>query len=94
MVYSADTNRYDKLSYRRCGKSGLKLPPVSLSDDSKPHLDNWIDCIRSRNQDTNGNIHTGFWHSVGSIMATQSYREGKKLYWDRDKEEIVEQPII
>ena len=30
MVYSADTNRYDKLSYRRCGKSGLKLPPVSL----------------------------------------------------------------
>lgn len=71
---------------------GSKLPPVSLSDDSKPHLDNWVDCIRSRNQDTNGNIHTGFWHSAGSIMATMSYREGKKLYWDREKEEIVDHP--
>jgi hypothetical protein len=72
-------------------ESGMKLPPVSLSDDSKPHLDNWIDCMRSRNPDTHGNIHTGFWHSVSQIMATRAYREGKKLYWDKIKEEIVEQ---
>jgi predicted dehydrogenase len=67
------------------------LPPVVLSDDSKYHLDNWIDCMRARNQKTNGNIHTGFGHSVGQIMATQAYREGKKLYWNREKEVIVEQ---
>jgi predicted dehydrogenase len=67
-----------------------KLPPVSLSDDSKPHLDNWIDCMRARNLNTNGNIHTGFWNSVAAIMATRSYREGKKLYWDRESEEIVD----
>jgi hypothetical protein len=29
---------------------------------------------------------------VAVVMATRSYREGKKLYWDREKEEIVEQP--
>jgi predicted dehydrogenase len=69
---------------------GMKLPPVSLSDDSKFHLDNWIDCMRNRNPRTNGHIHTGFWHSIGTIMATLSYRQGKKLYWDREKEEIVE----
>ena len=69
---------------------GMKLPPVSLSDNSKYHLDNWIDCMRSRDPDTNGHIHTGFWHSIGTIMATRSYREGKKLYWDRENEEIVE----
>jgi predicted dehydrogenase len=73
---------------------GMKLPPVSLSDDSKYHLANWVDCMRSRNLNTNGNIHTGFWHSVGTIMATRSYREGKKLYWDRTIEEIVEQPVL
>jgi len=67
------------------------LPPVVLSDDSKYHLDNWVDCMRARNQKTNGNIHTGFAHSVGQIMATHAYREGKKLYWNREKEEIVEQ---
>jgi predicted dehydrogenase len=71
-----------------------ELPPVSLSDDSKYHLENWIDCIRERNPKTNGHIHTGFWHSIGVIMATRSYREGKKLYWDREAEKIVDHPPV
>ena len=71
-----------------------QMPPTGLSDDSKYHMDNWVDCMRSRNQNTNGHIHTGFWHSIGVVMATRSYREGKKLYWDRVKEEVVEQPVI
>lgn len=29
-MYQPDNNRYDKMVYRRCGKSGLKLPAVSL----------------------------------------------------------------
>jgi len=69
---------------------GMKLPPAKISDDSKFHIDNWIDCIRSSNPNTNGHVHTGFWHSVGSIMATRRYREGSKLYWNREKEEITE----
>jgi predicted dehydrogenase len=76
------------------GEYRNQLPPTGLSDDSKPHLDNWLDCVRARNKNTNGNIHTGFWHSVGTIMATRAYREGKKLYWDREKEEIVDQPVV
>lgn len=30
MEYRADEARYDRMAYRRCGKSGLKLPAVSL----------------------------------------------------------------
>lgn len=30
MTYSADSDRYTKIPYRRCGKSGLKLPEISL----------------------------------------------------------------
>lgn len=30
MVYLADENRYEKMSYRRCGRSGLMLPALSL----------------------------------------------------------------
>ena len=71
---------------------GNKLPPVNASDDSKFHLDNWIECMRARNLKPNGYIHTGFWHSIGAIMATRAYREGKKLYWDRKKEEIIDYP--
>ncbi len=30
MNYIADTKRYDKMQYNRCGKSGLRLPIISL----------------------------------------------------------------
>ena len=30
MTYVADANRYDSASFRRCGRSGLVLPPISL----------------------------------------------------------------
>ncbi|WP_337041017.1 L-glyceraldehyde 3-phosphate reductase [Emticicia sp. 17c] len=30
MIYQANNNRYEKMTYRRCGKSGLKLPVISL----------------------------------------------------------------
>ena len=30
MAYSAIKGRYDKLKYRRCGNSGLQLPPITL----------------------------------------------------------------
>lgn len=76
-----------------CKEYGNTLPPVKVSDNSKFHLDNWIDCMRARNPMPSGHIHTGFWHSIGAIMATRAYREGKKLYWDRKKEEIIDHPF-
>ncbi len=72
----------------------MKMGPVVLSDDSKYHMDNWVDCMRNRSISPNGHIHTGFWHSIASIMATRASREGKKLYWDRTKEEIVDHPVL
>ena len=72
---------------------GMKLGPVYLSDDSKYHLDNWVDCMRNRDLSPNGHIHTGFWHSIASIMATVAYREGRKVYWDRTSEKIVDHPV-
>ena len=30
MTYQANPNRYQQMTYRRCGKSGLKLPEISL----------------------------------------------------------------
>ena len=70
------------------------LPPTGLSDDSQYHLNDWVDCMRDPGRKPNGHIHTGFWHSVGAIMATRAYREGKKMFWDRQKEEIVDHPIV
>jgi len=75
-------------------ESGKQIVPTSMGDDTKCHIDNWIDCMRTRNFNTNGNIHTGFWNAIASVMATYAYRQGKKLYWDRTKEEIVDHPVI
>ena len=30
MQYRPNENRYDKMVYRKCGQSGLKLPAISL----------------------------------------------------------------
>lgn len=44
MSYLAADDRYDRMTYRRCGRSGLKLPAVSLGlwqnfgDDRSPEL--------------------------------------------------------
>lgn len=70
-----------------------ELPPLDQSDNLKYHTDDWFRAIRTRGT-TNGNIQTGFAHAVAVVMATRSYREGKKFYWDRKRELIVDQPPV
>jgi predicted dehydrogenase len=65
------------------------LPPAGMGDEDLSHLTNWFDCLRSRRQ-PNATVQHGFSHSVACMMAAQSYWSGKKLYWDRSTEEIVE----
>ena len=38
----------------------------------------------------NGNIETGFAHSVAVVMATTAFRAGKKVYWNRKTEELTD----
>ena len=64
-------------------------PPINQDDNLKAHTDNWLACMRNR-QTPNGSIESGFAHSVAVIMATRSYREGRKMYWDRTREEIAD----
>jgi predicted dehydrogenase len=65
-----------------------EVPPVEQDDNLKAHTDNWLACIRSRGT-PNGSIETGFAHAVAVVMATRSYREGRKISWDRNNEQIV-----
>ena len=60
------------------------VPDVDQNDDLKYHTDNWLECMRTR-KTPNGSIETGFAHAVAVIMANKSYRENKKVYWDRKK---------
>jgi hypothetical protein len=68
-------------------------PPDSVgpSDDDAPHLLNWLRAMRAR-REPNANVDHGFSHSIACIMAAQSYWSAKRLYWDPQREEIVDHP--
>jgi hypothetical protein len=68
-------------------------PPDSNGpdDDSVVHIMNWLKAMQSRSQ-PNANVDHGFSHSIVTIMAAQSYWSGKRLYWNPETEEIVDQP--
>jgi predicted dehydrogenase len=68
-----------------------KLAPMAIGDDDLSHMTNWFDCLRSR-KEPNATVRNGFAHSVACMMATRAYWTGKKMYFDRKTEEIVDHP--
>jgi predicted dehydrogenase len=70
------------------GDPADRVPPPFIGDNALFHMENWLDCMRSRKQ-PNATVHDGYAHSVACIMAARAYREGKKLYWDEASETIV-----
>jgi predicted dehydrogenase len=91
-VHESDPDVYDKRKATDVRLPGETAPPpTSIDDDDLHHMDDWFQCLRSR-QDPHATVREGFAHSVACIMAARSYWEGRKLYWDRKTEEIVETP--
>ena len=62
------------------------------NDDDAHHLEDWLQAMRDRKQPS-ATIDHGFSHAICCIMAAKSYWSGKKLYWDAQKEDIVETPV-
>jgi predicted dehydrogenase len=91
-VGNHEDNPYIKRPSRYVTLPGSDKPgPIGIGDEDLSHMTNWLTCLRSREQ-PHATVHDGFAHSVGVIMAAQAYREGRKLYWDSAREEIVDHP--
>jgi predicted dehydrogenase len=60
-------------------------------DDDAHHLIDWLDAMRTRKQPS-ATIDHGFSHSVACIMAAESYWKGVRVYWDAERELIVDRP--
>jgi len=56
-------------------------------DTTHLHVAEWIQAIRE-NKQPSCNIDQAFDEGISSAMATISYRENRKVTWDREKEEI------
>jgi predicted dehydrogenase len=65
--------------------AGATIPEVA----STPHMKNWFDCMRSRQQPA-APIATGYGHSVACIMADESFLRGRRMIHDPAKRAIHE----
>ncbi len=70
-----------------------KLPAAGMGDLDLNHMENWLECLRSRQQ-PHSTVRDGYAHSVACIMAAQAYWAGKKLYYHPATETIEDQPPV
>jgi len=57
-------------------------------DTTHLHIAEWLDCIRNGSK-TSCDIEQGFQEAITAHMATTSFREGRKVFWDPKHEKIV-----
>ncbi len=52
------------------------------------HIREWLECIR-QGKTPSCNIDQAFEEAITAHMGTRAFLEGRTMYWDKDKEEIV-----
>lgn len=57
-------------------------------DTTHLHLAEWLNCIRNGIKPS-CDINKGFEEAITAHMATESYRKGKKVFWDAEHEKII-----
>ena len=57
-------------------------------DTTHLHIREWLECIR-QGKTPSCNIDMSFEEAMAAHMGTRAYLEGRTMYWDKDKEEIV-----
>lgn len=57
-------------------------------DTTHLHMREWLECIRQE-QTPSCNIDRAFEEAITAHMGTRAYLEGRTMYWDKDKKEIV-----
>ncbi len=57
-------------------------------DTTHLHMREWLECIR-QGLTPSCNIDQAFEEAMTAHMGTRAYLEGRTMYWDREKEEIV-----
>ena len=80
-ISSPTTKYYADRGLTNTYRNGQKVDATQL------HLAEWLHCI-SFGGTPSCNIERGFEEAVTAHMATISYREGRKVYWDGDNEVV------
>jgi len=90
-------NEDEQVRYAPQGKAAGRASParsgrapdiVGGSDSTDLHMQNFFDCVRSR-KEPNCPFEIGFRSAIACQMANASYRQGRTVRWEEEREEIV-----
>jgi predicted dehydrogenase len=70
------------------GDGGEKFKPEQPRDDTRALWDHFMECVRSRNQETLCPAETGYAAIATVNLGVQSYREGRAYYFDKKTGEV------
>lgn len=59
-----------------------------VENETPMHVRNWLECCKSR-KDPSSPIELGHEVILSAHLANRSYREGKRVHWDADKQQVV-----
>ena len=79
----------DRGGYELIPESGSDLQPTRVeAQGGAPHMQNFIDCIRSRARPVS-DIEIGHRSSSVAILGNVAFRSGRHIKWDGETEEII-----
>jgi predicted dehydrogenase len=84
---SRPTAAFEKLAGGDVEK--VSVPGKTKGDETPLHWENFIECVRARNPETNNTPELGAAAITLVNMGVMSYREGRALFWDNEKREVV-----
>lgn len=74
------------------GMDEVKIPVDQSKDMMTAHIENFLDCVRTR-QKPHLDVETGARAQSVINLAVQSYREGRVLYWDEKNWKATTHPV-
>jgi len=80
--------RHQRALSTESSSGGKGADIVGGGDETQAHMQNFLDCVRSRQQ-PNCPLELGFRSAIACQMALLSYREERRVKWDVQHENIV-----
>src|SRR5687768_6913497 len=77
---------------KKTGSDVLKIDVKPIPRGGHPHLDNFLACVRSR-QEPNLPARLGYQAMAAIAMGVQAYRQSEVLFFDRRREKVTNKPV-
>lgn len=71
------------------GRDRLRAPVPAKVVAMPGHMENWLECIRTRNVRTQAGVHAGYAHSVAAMLGAAACETGRRASFDPERRRIT-----